>query len=409
MRTGIDTIHHDVLPLAPTCPDTGLPAGDPLADHLRRPATDENRGIAGDERRRARAAALLGRYASDSLDPFSLRRDKSFHFAAGGFLAYRVVGRTAVVGGDPVGPPGRAGEILRSFGDEAAERHWSVVLDGASPSALDAYREAGYRCLRVGDEAVVDPRRFSLEGRAIRKVRQSVTRVRRLGWSVEVVDATALGSAARRAIDDLESAWRERQPRMQGFAMTLGHLWGPIEDRGAVFALARDADGVLRAFQRYAPYRGGLSLDVMRRDEDTANGLNEALVVAVVARAAELGLREVSLNFAGFSHIMRPDPETLSRGERVLRRLLGLVHGRFQLERLAAFNAKFFPAWRPRYLVYPSVASLPRAGLRVLQAEGYLPRRERDREPARPRLAPDLPAPAAAGGLPPAPPASVAA
>jgi len=405
MRTGIDTIHHDLLAQAPTCPDTGLPAGAALADHLE-PATPLAAAGSSPERDRARAAALLGRHASDSLDPFALRRDKDFHFAAGGFLAYRLVGRTAVVGGDPIGPPGHAGRILASFEELAAENHWSVVLDGASPRALDAYRELGYRCLRVGDEAVVDPRGFSLEGRAIRKVRQSVTRVVRQGWSVEVADAGSLGASARRAIDELEREWRGRQSRIQGFAMTLGHLWGPAEDRSAMFALARDADGSLRAFQRYAAYTGGLSLDVMRREPETPNGLNEALVVAAITRAAELGLREVSLNFAGFSHIMRPDPATLSRGERLLRRLLELAHGRFQLERLAAFNAKFFPAWRPRYLVYAG-ATLPRAGVRVLQAEGYLPHRaaaaERDAL-ALPALAP------AHGGhtLPPAPPASVA-
>lgn len=394
MTTGIDTIHRDLLDEVPICPETGLPAGAALADH------DD----------RARAAALLARHARDSLDPFALRSDKAFHFAAGGFLAYRLLGRTAVVGGDPIGPPDRAGAILRSFEARASDNGWAVVLDGASPRAVEACREHGRRCLRVGDEAVVDPRAFSLEGRAVRKVRQSVTRVGRLGWSVEVADAAALGAPARREIDEVEEAWRGRQARMQGFAMTLGHLWGACEDRGALFAIARDPEGAVRAFQRYAPYGGGLSLDVMRRDEGTANGLNEALVVAVLARAAELGLEEVSLNFAGFSHIMRPDPATLTRRERALRRLLSLVHGRFQLERLASFNAKFFPSWRPRYLVYSGATSLPLAGVRVLQAEGYLPFRETTAAPGPRRLRPVAPpAPAPAASLPPAPPASVAA
>jgi lysyl-tRNA synthetase class 2 len=52
---------------------------------------------------------------------------------------------------------------------------------------------------------------------------------------------------------------------------------------------------------------------------------------------------------------------------------LKLVHGRFQLERLVRFNGKFRPAWRGRYLVYGRTSELPRAGLRVLQAEAYLP------------------------------------
>jgi lysyl-tRNA synthetase class 2 len=62
----------------------------------------------------------------------------------------------------------------------------------------------------------------------------------------------------------------------------------------------------------------------------------------------------------------------LSRRQRVLRAALRAVHGRFQLERLVRFNEKFFPTWRPRYLVYGRRTHLPLAALRVLQAEAYL-------------------------------------
>ena len=44
------------------------------------------------------------------------------------------------------------------------------------------------------------------------------------------------------------------------------------------------------------------------------------------------------------------------------------------MDRLVLFNQKFFPSWRPRYLIYESRAALPRSAFRVLQAEGYLPR-----------------------------------
>jgi hypothetical protein len=36
------------------------------------------------------------------------------------------------------------------------------------------------------------------------------------------------------------------------------------------------------------------------------------------------------------------------------------------------FNKQFLPQWRPRYLLYRDIGHLPRAALRVLQAEAYL-------------------------------------
>jgi lysyl-tRNA synthetase, class II len=339
---------------------------------------------------RRRAAALVAEHACDSLDPFALRADKCFHFAAGGMLAYRVLGRTAVVSGDPIGPEASAPAILESFGALARRSGWTVALTGASERHLEAYRALGLRALQMGSEAVVDPREFSLDGRAVRKVRQSVTRVRRRGWSVEVVEARELTPPVAGALAAIERRWRAAQPRLVGFAMSLGKAWVADEDGGGLCVLARSPEGELRGFLHFVRYDGGLSLDVMRRVGEEPNGLNEAMVVAALEYARAAGLHEVSLNFAGCAHLVAPQERPTLRC-RLARLALRRVHGRFQLERLVRFNDKFFPVWRPRYLVYAGRARLPLAALRVLQAEGYL--RAPAGEPLRfPRRPPPTPA-----------------
>ena len=152
--------------------------------------------------------------------------------------------------------------------------------------------------------------------------------------------------------------------------MCSDRLWGAPEDASDVYAVGRDPAGQVRAFLRFVPYRRGLSLDAMRRLDDAPNGLNEALVVAALEHARELGLCEVSLNFAGFAHVMAAD--ALTARQRLLRWVLQRGHRRFQLERLVRFNDKFAPAWRPRYLVYTGHTRLALAALRVLQAEAYV-------------------------------------
>jgi lysyl-tRNA synthetase class 2 len=345
-----------------------LVAGALLVKALLRPAEPSD-GHSPEEH--ARAARVVARYARNSLDPFALREDKSFHFDHGGVLAYRTLGETAVVAGDPIGPPGSEAAILASFEELAMRRGWQVVLTGASSPCVDSYRGLGFRALQIGEEAVVDCRTFSLEGRRVRKVRQSVNRARRRGWSVDVVAASELTRADVDALAEIERAWRAAQPRLYGFAMTLGRLWGAEEDATAIYAVARDPRGHLRGFLRFARYARGLSLDVMRRSTDAPNGINEALIVAVIEQARDQGLEEVSLNFAGFAHVMTAAAE-LGAAHRLLRLCLRRVRGRFQLERLMAFNDQFLPGWRPRYLVYRAPVLLPLAGLRVLQAEAYV-------------------------------------
>ena len=342
---------------------------------LLRPSPSVDGHTAGDH---ALAAQIVAEHGSDSLAPFVLREDKAFFFSHGGLLAYRTLHGTAVVSSDPVGPPGAAPSILREFLGYAETRGWDVVLTAASERYVRDYQaQLGLRALPIGNEAVVDPSSFTLEGRAIRKVRQSVRRIEKRGWRIETVRSADLGAATVAEIRAVQAAWSEAQSGLKGFAMSLGRLWGAAEDTDCLYVLARDPDGRVAAFLHFLPYGDGISLDAMRRIGDEPNGLNEALVVRALEYAREKGMREVSLNFAGFAHVMAADA-ALSFRRRVLRLLLRRFHSRFQLDRLVRFNEKFFPAWRPRFLVYGTRTQLPLAALRVLQAEAYI-------RPPRPR------------------------
>ncbi len=53
-------------------------------------------------------------------------------------------------------------------------------------------------------------------------------------------------------------------------------------------------------------------------------------------------------------------------------KLIALGNPFFQIESLYRFNAKFFPRWEPRYLVYEGTFGLPRAGIAAMWAEGQL-------------------------------------
>jgi lysyl-tRNA synthetase class 2 len=335
---------------------------------LLRPAQATNGHSPEDHRR---AAKILLRHGRDSLDPFALREEKTFFFSRGGMLAYRTLRGTAVVSGDPIGPPGEGAGIVEDFLRFAADRGWEVVLTAASERLLPDYGGLGLHAVCIGEEAVVNPAEFSLEGRSIRKVRQSLHRAERQGWTLAVVAGVQPASELARELAAVEAHWRAGRTRLYGFAMSLGRLWGSPEDTTAVYALARAPGGELRTFVRFARCADLLSLDVMRRSGGEPNGMNEALIARTLEWARDQQVSEVSLNFAGFAHIMAARTDA-NRLQPLMRRALELVHGRFQLERLMAFNNKFDPTWRRRFLVYGGHTYLPLAALRVLQAEAYI-------------------------------------
>jgi lysyl-tRNA synthetase class 2 len=319
--------------------------------------------------------AMLREHGSDTLCAFKLRRDLSYFLSADGeaFAAYRLEAGTLLLAGDPVGPPAAIPRLLREL-EAFVELHGlrlGVVAAGAG--LLPQYRRLGMRSFYIGDEAIVETRRFSLEGRAIRKVRQSVSRLRRAGFTAEVVAADSLEPPVAAALERISSAWLAGGLE-RGFSMALDTSTG---GDGAMLAIARDGEGVPRGYIQFAPAygRSAMSLAAMRREPGTPNGLMEFLVVSALEAFRDRGIEEVSLNFAAFGQVFRAPASLL---DRLLARGLRIGGRFFQTESLYRFNAKFDPRWEPRYLVFDSMLAFPRVGLATLWVEGQLPR------PARP-------------------------
>jgi lysyl-tRNA synthetase class 2 len=324
---------------------------------------------------------LVAAWGVDTLAPFVLREDKSYFFDEDerAFVAYRVVGGVAIVSGDPIGPPERFEALVGSFLQFARTRDWRVAILGASESALDVYRSHGLHALYHGDEAVVDTATFSLEGRPIRKVRQSVHRLERTGYTASALRPSELDAPLRRELEEVAQSWRGTQPE-RGFVMALDRLFR-LDDEHAVFIVGRDQDRSVAGFLHFAVCRRGsaLSLSSMPRLRTTPNGFNEWLVCCAIDWARVEGFRRVSLNFAPFAALLAPEAE-LSALQRIERRALLRLKGRFQLDNLLLFNRKFFPHWERRFVVYERRRDLPRVGIAALAAEAYLPFSGRDRE-----------------------------
>lgn len=323
---------------------------------------------------REHAHALVTQYGADTIAPFSLRADKSYFFSENGsaFLAYRVTGGVAIVAGDPIGPAQELPALVRRFLDFAHERGWRVAVLGVSESCLELYRGLGLRALYHGDEAVVDTRAFSLEGRAIRKVRQSVHRLEAAGYGARVLRPSELDAAMRARLEEIARAWRGRAPE-RGFVMALDALFR-LRDDDALFVVGFDRDGVAMGFLHYAVSHAGsaLSLSTMPRLREVPNGFCEWLICESIAWARASSVARVSLNFAPFAALLAPQG-SLSRSQQVQAATLRRLKGRFQLDNLLHFNRKFLPEWQRRFLVYERRRDLPRVGVAALAAEAYLP------------------------------------
>jgi lysyl-tRNA synthetase, class II len=330
----------------------------PLSERVRQSA---------EERRQVRR--LIRLHGDDSLAFFALRRDKSWFFSPTrrSFLAYRVIGGAALVSNDPIGDEREFPELLAEFQRVCHARGWRLALLSVRAELLPVTRKLGLRAIKIGDEAVVQTAQFSLEGRAIRKVRQSVARLGRSGYRFRVVAAADVDPALRAQLEDVSACWRGASAE-RGFSMAMDD---PYREPDTLFALAETEAGV-GGYLHLVPaaQERAYSLSAMRRRPETPNGLMEFLVVETIAWARERDVQELSLNFCVFTDVLDGSPRTPIHA--VFRRGLRAADRVFQIERLLVFNRKFQPDWRPRYLCFERLSDLGLVGLAYLRVESLL-------------------------------------
>jgi lysyl-tRNA synthetase, class II len=330
----------------------------PLSERVRQSA---------EERRQVRE--LIRLHGDDSLAFFALRRDKSWFFSPTrrSFLAYRVIGGAALVSNDPIGDAHEFPELLAEFQRVCHARGWRLALLSVREELLPVTRKLGLRAIKIGDEAVVQTAQFSLEGRAIRKVRQSVARLRRSGYRFRVVAAADVDPALRAQLEDVSASWRGASAE-RGFSMAMDD---PYREPDTLFAFA-ETDAGVGGYLHLVPgaQERAYSLSAMRRRPETPNGLMEFLVVETIAWARERDVQELSLNFCVFTDVLGGPPRTPFHA--VFRRGLRAADHVFQIERLLVFNRKFQPEWRPRYLCFERLSDLGLVGLAYLRVESLL-------------------------------------
>ncbi|WP_406201218.1 phosphatidylglycerol lysyltransferase domain-containing protein [Kitasatospora sp. NBC_01560] len=310
----------------------------------------------------------------DSLGYFALRRDKAVVFSPSGKAAvtYRVVGGVSLASGDPIGDPEAWPGAIDAWLAEAREHAWAPAVMGASEEAGVIYARHGLDALELGDEAIVELDEFSLDGRAMRVVRQAYNRVKRAGYTVRIRRHEDIPECEMAELVAKADQWRDGATE-RGFSMALGRLGDPGDGR-CVMLECHDGDDELKALLSFVPWGAdGLSLDLMRRARDTENGLMEFMVIELLQRADEVGLARVSLNFAMFRSVFERGSR-LGAGPvlRLWRSVLGFFSRWWQIESLYRANAKYRPIWEPRYLLFEKSSEIPRIGLASARAEGFI-------------------------------------
>ena len=304
-----------------------------------------------------RESAFAVASRADSM--LALTGDKQFLISVSGdaFIMYRVEGRTWTVMGDPVGPEAAWPELVWRLREECDRSHGRLCFYQASEELLPLLVELGLQVMKYGEEALVEPARFTLEGSAMRKMRNSIRRAEAAGLTFEIIpaaDVPAIGPELKHVSD----IWlAEKNGNEKRFS--LGRF-EPEYLRHFDMAVLRDSTRIVAFANLWQPpSRTELSIDLMRHLPDAPYGTMDYLIVQLIQWAGEQGYAAFNLGMAPLSGLngKRLAPFWSRMGNA----LFGRAEALYGFAGLRSYKAKFQPIWVPRYIATPSGLGSARA------------------------------------------------
>ena len=307
----------------------------------------------------AKAEAVIAA-AEDALPDAQLAftGDKSFLFADGALVMTARGGGSLIAMGPPVGKRESWRAALAGLRSEAENLSLRPVVYAAPPDLLPDLLDLNFRVEKIGENAIVDLKDFSLAGSARQKLRSARRRfVEREAAVFEVVEPPhppAFWDTLRPVSDAWLAAHGGREKAFSLGAFDIAYLARhPI-------AIAR-LHGRIVAFANIWLTADGKrgAVDLMRHDpSDAPNGLMDFLFTEILLWAQSHGLATFDLGMAPLAGLAE-DKKYATLFARAGR----LVHERgeqfYGFKGLRAFKDKFDPRWEPRYIASSGTWTLP--------------------------------------------------
>jgi phosphatidylglycerol lysyltransferase len=319
------------------------------------------------EQDRRVASSLTHIYGRNSISYFALSADKSYFFSASSksVISYVLEGNVAVVAGDPIGPEEEMLPVLQQFMAFCHQQDWTMVFWQVHDTLADLYRTAGLHLVKIGEDAIVTTRTFTLAGKAMANVRTSAKRAEKEGIHIVFSRGRIQNTEHLTQMEQISRDWlTSKGSEEMGFSMGHFDVHG---DEEQIYALAVDNGNQVLAFATFVPIygRNGWGLDLMRRAHWAAPGTMELLLARSIESLKREGADSVSLGLAPQSKVNDTDQTFLGTSIDFLTHRFGNPGKKHSL---FTFKKKFQPCWENRYLVYSNTLTLPKIGWALYHA-----------------------------------------
>ena len=319
------------------------------------------------ESSRERAKFLLSEFGSSSVDHFKIYPDKLLFFSEvhEAFIAYRIANGFAIVLDEPVCAEENKIEVLTEFYKLCKKMGLKAAFYRVDENSMVWFDQLRKQKIFIGQEAILDASKFTLEGRDKRSLRNGLSSLQKKGYQTTVhrapLDADFVQQLKKVSDEWLEAFEKEEQVFSQGMFDAKELLQ---QDVITITDSEEKVVAFLNIIPDYSPEE--CTYDLIRKTADAPGGCMDALIVKLVEYAKEKDCQYINMGLVpmtGITEANSPAEQLIKFAGKKLKRFKH-YHG------LRDFKEKYATYWKDKFLVYENdydLLQLPLALNKVMQ------------------------------------------
>ncbi|KLT65508.1 phosphatidylglycerol lysyltransferase domain-containing protein [Pedobacter sp. BMA] len=295
------------------------------------------------------ADALLKDNGISALDYFKTYPDKFVYFneARTAFISFKITRHFALVLEDPVaGSVEEKLAMIQKFEERCRDTGFIAAYYRVPEESLDMYKSLGKKSIPIGEEAVLDLTKFTIDGGKMKTTRSAINRLSGEGYVFNVYKGQQKEGLLQK-LQTVSDNWL-RDLNQKEVAFTQGVFDKTILKNQTILTIEDQEEKVyafLNLVPDYAP--GEATYDLIRKETDAPNGVLDMLLAKTFLFLKEEGYQYVNMGLAPLSGI---DGEDLT--QKTIKYAYENLKAFAQFKGLRKYKEKFFPEWKKKYLIY---------------------------------------------------------
>jgi phosphatidylglycerol lysyltransferase len=314
-----------------------------------------------------KAHELVERFGDSPVDHFKTYRDKLLYFSEKfeAFIAYRIANGFAIVLEEPVCADDFKIPVLQEFDKHCHKMGLKTAFYRVDETGVSYFNYLKKRKLLIGQEAVLELDKFTLEGREKKSLRNALNSLNKKGYASFICSAP-LSNKLVTELRLVSDEWLKHYEKKE-----IVFSQGVFDEKEILHQdviIIRDEIGNVKAFLNIIPDFSPeeCTYDLIRKTADAPGGCMDALIIEMVKYAKEKKLKYLNLGLVPMAGIKQPE----NTAERLIRYAYEKIKRFKHYTGLREFKEKYATIWVNKYLVYENdfdLIQLPAALNKAMQ------------------------------------------